>query len=253
MKPMIGLLSVAAVAAASVMIWAGPGVADQHGKPGHHRAGHHGAMHEDKAATRPAGTCETCQPDKPCPKCHRHKAAAANSCQKCARHNAEAAKVCEACERHKAGAARVAKLEKLLAEAREAAGDAGAAEAVARIEEAQKVLAEHRRTAHRHMDDHVATHGEADASELCPMCARRKAEADKAEADTGVVNVRCPVMGGRIDPENVPAELTRTYKGRKVGFCCAGCPVAWDALGDEEKAEKLRGATDRSEPEGGVM
>ena len=54
-----------------------------------------------------------------------------------------------------------------------------------------------------------------------------------------IVNARCPIMGTPLHPTKVPANLIRTYKGRKVGFCCAGCPAAWDKLTDKEKAAKL--------------
>jgi hypothetical protein len=53
------------------------------------------------------------------------------------------------------------------------------------------------------------------------------------------VNVRCPIMGTVIDPEKVPDNLVRWYKGQKVGFCCGGCPAAWDKLSDAEKDAKL--------------
>ncbi len=53
------------------------------------------------------------------------------------------------------------------------------------------------------------------------------------------VNARCPIMGSLIKPESVTANLTRDYKGQKVGFCCAGCPSAWDKLTDAEKQAKL--------------
>jgi len=54
------------------------------------------------------------------------------------------------------------------------------------------------------------------------------------------VNTRCPIMGSPIDPAKVTAELTREYQGQKVAFCCGGCPAAWDALTDTEKAAKLK-------------
>jgi hypothetical protein len=54
-----------------------------------------------------------------------------------------------------------------------------------------------------------------------------------------VVNVTCPIMGGAISPDGVPASLTREYKGQKIGFCCAGCPGAWDKLTDAEKDAAL--------------
>ena len=72
------------------------------------------------------------------------------------------------------------------------------------------------------------------AGGACPM-----AGAKAPAADAGVVNVKCPIMGGAINPAKVPDNLTRTYKGQKVGFCCAGCPDAWDKLSDEQKDAKL--------------
>ena len=53
------------------------------------------------------------------------------------------------------------------------------------------------------------------------------------------VNVRCPIMGTQLDLANVPEALARVYKGKKVAFCCAGCPAAWDKLTDEQKDAKL--------------
>jgi len=61
-------------------------------------------------------------------------------------------------------------------------------------------------------------------------------------ADGKVVNARCPIMGSKLDREKVPASLTRTYKGQKVGFCCGGCPKKWDALTDEQRDAKLKAA-----------
>jgi hypothetical protein len=47
------------------------------------------------------------------------------------------------------------------------------------------------------------------------------------------------MMGSKIDAANVPANLVREHRGRKVAFCCAGCPGAWDKLTDAEKDAKL--------------
>jgi hypothetical protein len=63
-------------------------------------------------------------------------------------------------------------------------------------------------------------------------------------AEAGVVNTRCPVMGGKLDRANVPDALTVEFRGQKVGFCCAGCPAAWAKLPDAEKAAKLEAATE---------
>jgi len=60
--------------------------------------------------------------------------------------------------------------------------------------------------------------------------------------DAKVVNARCPIMGTKLDRDKVPASLTRTFGGQKVGFCCGGCPGKWDKLSDEQKAAKLKAA-----------
>lgn len=81
----------------------------------------------------------------------------------------------------------------------------------------------------------------------CPMsgqssCQTRdktQTQAPSGLAAEGVVNDRCPIMGGKIDPAKVPAALTREFNGHKVGFCCGGCPAAWDKLSDTEKQAKL--------------
>ena len=62
----------------------------------------------------------------------------------------------------------------------------------------------------------------------------------KKPARPAVVNVKCPIMGSKVDPGNVPENLYRQFKGQGVGFCCAGCPAAWDKLSDAEKAAKLK-------------
>jgi hypothetical protein len=54
-----------------------------------------------------------------------------------------------------------------------------------------------------------------------------------------VVNTRGPIQDKPIDPVKVPDSLTRQYKGRRIGFCSAGCPQAWDKLSDAQKDAKL--------------
>ncbi len=54
-----------------------------------------------------------------------------------------------------------------------------------------------------------------------------------------VVNTKCPIMGGKVNPAKVPDVLIREYKGQKIGFCCGGCPPAWDKLSDQDKDAKL--------------
>lgn len=54
-------------------------------------------------------------------------------------------------------------------------------------------------------------------------------------------SLRCPIMGSAIDMNMVDESLARDYNGRKVAFCCAGCPSAWDKLSDPQKQAKLPG------------
>jgi hypothetical protein len=54
-----------------------------------------------------------------------------------------------------------------------------------------------------------------------------------------IANDRCPIMGSKISADEVSADLTRIYNGKKVAFCCAGCPNTWDQLDDAQKTAKL--------------
>jgi hypothetical protein len=64
------------------------------------------------------------------------------------------------------------------------------------------------------------------------------------------VNALCPIMGGKVDPDKTPAELTRQFQGQTVGFCCGGCPASWDRLTDEQKAAKLAKLAPKADPAG---
>jgi len=57
-----------------------------------------------------------------------------------------------------------------------------------------------------------------------------------------LANTRCPIMSSAINSKIIAANLTRDYKGQKIGFCCGGCPAAWDELSDEQKQAKLTAA-----------
>ncbi len=52
-------------------------------------------------------------------------------------------------------------------------------------------------------------------------------------------NGLCPIMGSPINPDKVTGNLIRDYQGKKVAFCCAGCPAAWDKFTDAQKHAKL--------------
>ncbi len=75
----------------------------------------------------------------------------------------------------------------------------------------------------------------AEAKKLMLACHKAMSEMCMGK----IVNVRCPIMGTKLDPSKVPAKLTKVYNGKKIGFCCAGCPSAWDKLNDQQKQEKL--------------
>ena len=69
------------------------------------------------------------------------------------------------------------------------------------------------------------------------MAARLSAGEEKPKPK--VINVKCPIMGGKVDPEKVAQKLTREFKEQKIGFCCGMCPMKWDKLTDEQKQAKL--------------
>jgi hypothetical protein len=54
------------------------------------------------------------------------------------------------------------------------------------------------------------------------------------------VNNRCPIMGRKIDPAKITPALTRTFKGKKLALCCAGCAPKWDKLSAAQKDVKLK-------------
>ncbi len=76
------------------------------------------------------------------------------------------------------------------------------------------------------------------AKQLVAACNKAMLQMYKGKGK--IVNARCPIMNTmKIDLNNVPAKLMRIYEGKKIGFCCAGCPSAWDKLSDQQKREKL--------------
>jgi len=82
-----------------------------------------------------------------------------------------------------------------------------------------------------------------------------KAPQQESDVTGEFVNSLCPIMGSKIDPAKVPADLVREFKGQKVAFCCSGCTVVWDKLSDEErqaKLDKVMSALKEAEP-GDVM
>jgi hypothetical protein len=68
----------------------------------------------------------------------------------------------------------------------------------------------------------------------------QKEAASATAAPAGFANTKCPIMGSSINPSKVTEGLTRVYKGKKIAFCCGGCPAQWDKLTDAQKDAKLQ-------------
>jgi len=70
------------------------------------------------------------------------------------------------------------------------------------------------------------------AGALAPLPARAALTKGATTAVTSdPVNDVCPVMGGDVDKESP----TVAYRGREIGFCCAGCEKKWNAKPEAEK------------------
>lgn len=68
----------------------------------------------------------------------------------------------------------------------------------------------------------------------------REVPADEGRrGDAVVVNDLCPIGKDPIHMDGHPAELTRTFQGQTVGFCCDGCVEYWDSLTDEIRSEEM--------------
>lgn len=66
-----------------------------------------------------------------------------------------------------------------------------------------------------------------------------------AVATTDTYNQVCPIMGGEVTAEGGTVE----WDGKTIGFCCDGCDEKWEALSEDEKAEKLAAAQADAEGE----
>lgn len=146
-----------------------------------------------------------------------------------------AASVCGTCETYAKQTAALAEARELLVDARAAAAEAGLDEAVEKIELAILKLGLCHTGAHAALDEHAGeAHPDAakTAAPGCPWCAAEKKSS--ATTETDAANAFCPMKGLKVDPA-----LVREFEGRKVLFCCRGCPEAWDKLSDEEKRTRL--------------
>ncbi len=60
-----------------------------------------------------------------------------------------------------------------------------------------------------------------------------------ADGRAPVINGFCPIMPKKSMADKVPADLRRTWRGEQVGFCCDECTMAWDALDDAAREERM--------------
>jgi len=77
----------------------------------------------------------------------------------------------------------------------------------------------------------------ADCGGCC--CSKAEAHRDDKEAinDGEVINRVCPITGSKVD-EDTPYKAV--YKGKTIGFCCAGCIKAFEKS-PEKYIEKIEG------------
>lgn len=89
---------------------------------------------------------------------------------------------------------------------------------------------------------HGGNAGTTAATPSCHGSGGNAAQAKSSAADSSAkfANTHCPIMGGKIDPSKVSDSLVREYKGKRIAFCCGGCPAQWDRLSDAQKDAKLR-------------
>jgi hypothetical protein len=63
-----------------------------------------------------------------------------------------------------------------------------------------------------------------------------------------VINTMCPIGGDDFGGGTHDAALSRAYKGKEIGFCCANCVRKFDAMTDEQKDQVLKLATANAAP-----
>lgn len=53
------------------------------------------------------------------------------------------------------------------------------------------------------------------------------------------INTMCPIGGHEFTKAGHSKDLTRSYNGKTIGFCCSGCTDAFDGMTAEEKTKVL--------------
>ncbi|MCC6661319.1 MAG: hypothetical protein IT437_10580 [Phycisphaerales bacterium] len=78
-----------------------------------------------------------------------------------------------------------------------------------------------------------------------------KNHAAASEVKVQTVNTVCPIEGGSFKQGSRDVAETRTWKGKTIGFCCDGCPAAFDKMSPADKDKVLSMAQSNTKPEGG--
>ncbi len=52
-----------------------------------------------------------------------------------------------------------------------------------------------------------------------------------------VINTLCPIGNDEFGSKDHPAELSRTWNGKNIGFCCDHCVAKFDKMTPEKKNE----------------
>ena len=150
---------------------------------------------------------------------------------------------CQMCQTKMEHMQKMTELRDLLAQAKATAETEKATKTLAKITEAQKLLEQEHKNMHKQMTQHMEKMHK-DQAVKCQMRGKMMGTAKMHK----VVNSRCPMTGNKIDPKNVPANLTTEWKGKKIGFCCPGCPPQWDKLSNKHKQQKLDAAMKPAPP-----
>ena len=67
-----------------------------------------------------------------------------------------------------------------------------------------------------------------------------------SETAATAVNAHCPIMGHEVADDGG----STTWNGQTIAFCCEGCLPEWNELSDEDKANKLAAAAEKSHDHG---
>jgi len=148
---------------------------------------------------------------------------------------------CQMCQTKMEHMQKMTELRDLLAQAKDTARAEGAKKTLAKINEAQKLLEQEHKNMHGQMAQHMKKMHPGQAVN-CPMCGKMCGKMRGTSKMGKVANNRCPITGNKFDPKNVPTNLTREWKGQKIGFCCPNCLPQWDKLSDKQKQAKLDAA-----------